>query len=227
MLSSLHEEVSIFIDNDWFVFATLSRDLVCNIAADAKDTTLKFEIPSKVQDTCDAIFSPKLAWIAFFLSMRVRITMHVLARLCAEYEKEVSKKFGGIVSKTFVDVSKSSLCFFFASRILWCGGWTLPFLPCHCQRLKTKASAASGGMQLIKPSGQRRDELVNETPPEQVVQRGGTTSTQPTVARSGLWRMSETHAQHQMLCQTRSWNSDPGVRSHRLRHVLQCLSWNY
>ena len=46
MLSSLHEEVSIFIDNDWFVFATLSRDLVCNIAADAKDTTLKFEIPS-------------------------------------------------------------------------------------------------------------------------------------------------------------------------------------
>ena len=43
ILSSLHEDLSIFIDNDRFVSATLSRDLVYNIAADAKDTALKFE----------------------------------------------------------------------------------------------------------------------------------------------------------------------------------------
>ena len=103
MLSSLHEEFSIFIDNDWFVFAALSRDLVYNIAADAKDTALKFEIPSNVQDTCDAIFSSK-AGVDRLLSMRVKITMRVLARLCAESEKNVSMKFGGIVSETFVDV---------------------------------------------------------------------------------------------------------------------------
>ena len=30
--------------------------------------------------------------------------MHVLAHLCAESEKSVSMKFGGIVSETFVDV---------------------------------------------------------------------------------------------------------------------------
>ena len=36
ILSSLHDELSIFIDNDWFVSATLSRDFVYNIAADAK-----------------------------------------------------------------------------------------------------------------------------------------------------------------------------------------------
>ena len=34
--------------------------------------------------------------------------MHVLARLCAESEKNVSKKFGGIVSEMFVDVE--TLC---------------------------------------------------------------------------------------------------------------------
>ena len=45
MLSSLYEQLSIFIDNDRFVFATLSHDLLCNIAADAKNTALKFEIP--------------------------------------------------------------------------------------------------------------------------------------------------------------------------------------
>ena len=28
ILSSLHDELNIFIDNDWFVFAALSRDLV-------------------------------------------------------------------------------------------------------------------------------------------------------------------------------------------------------
>ena len=99
---SLHEELSIFIDYDWFVFATLSRDLVYNIAADAKDTALKFVISSNVQDTYDAIFSPK-AGVDRLLSMRVKITMHVLAPLCAESEKNVSKKFGGIVSETFVD----------------------------------------------------------------------------------------------------------------------------
>ena len=101
--SSLHEELSIFIDNDCLFFATLSRDQVCNIAADAKDTALKFEIPSNVHDICDALFSFKVV-VDRFLSMRVRITMHVLARLCAESEKSVSKKFGGIVSETFVDV---------------------------------------------------------------------------------------------------------------------------
>ena len=99
ILSSLHEELSIFIGNDWFVFATLSRDLEY-IAADAEDTTLKFEIPSNVQDTCDAIFSSN-AGVDRFLSMRVKVTMHVLARLCAESEKNVSKKFGDIVSETF------------------------------------------------------------------------------------------------------------------------------
>ena len=81
-LSSLHEELSIFIDNDWFDFATLSRDWVYNIAADAKDTALKFEIPSNVQDTCDAI-SPSKGGVDRFLSMSVKITMHVLARHCA------------------------------------------------------------------------------------------------------------------------------------------------
>ena len=103
ILSSLHEEHCIFIGNDWFVFATLSRDLVYNIAADAKDTALKFEIPSNFQDTCDAIFSSK-AGVDRSLSMRVKITMHVLARLCAEFAKNVSKKFGVVVSETFVDV---------------------------------------------------------------------------------------------------------------------------
>ena len=93
ILSSLHEELSIFIGNDWFVFATHPRDLVYNIEADAKDTALKFEIPSNLQDTCDAIFSPK-AGVDRFLSMRVKITMHVLVRLCAEFEKSVSKKCG-------------------------------------------------------------------------------------------------------------------------------------
>ena len=33
ILSSLHEEFSIFIDNVWLVFATRSRDFVYNIAA--------------------------------------------------------------------------------------------------------------------------------------------------------------------------------------------------
>ena len=103
ILSSLHEELSIFIDNDSLVFATLSRDLVYNIAADAKDTALKFEVPSNVQDTCDAIFSSK-AGVDRFLQMRVKITMHVFARLCAESEKNVSKKLGSIVLETFVDV---------------------------------------------------------------------------------------------------------------------------
>ena len=65
ILSSLHEELSIFM-GDRFVFATLSRDLVYNIAAGAKDTALKLEIPSNAQDICDAIFlPPKLTWIAF------------------------------------------------------------------------------------------------------------------------------------------------------------------
>ena len=95
--------LSIFIDNDWFVFAALSRDLVYNIAADANDTALKFEIPSNVQDTCEAIFS-SLAGVDRLLSMRVKITMHVLARLCTECEKNVSKKFDGGVSETSVDV---------------------------------------------------------------------------------------------------------------------------
>ena len=98
ILSSLHEELSIFIDNVWFVFATFSRYLVYNIAADAKDTTLKFEIPSNVQDTCNAIFSSK-AGVDRVLSMRVKITMHALARVCAE-----SENFGGTVSETFVDL---------------------------------------------------------------------------------------------------------------------------
>ena len=98
ILSSLHEELSIFIDNDWFVFATLSRDLVCNIGAVAKDTALKFGIPSNVQDICDASFSPK-AGVDHLLSMRVKVTLHVLARLCAEFEKNVCKKFGCIVSE--------------------------------------------------------------------------------------------------------------------------------
>ena len=103
ILSSLHEELSIFIDNDTCVFATLSRDVVHKIATDAKETALKFEIPSNFQDTCDAIFSFK-AGVDPLLSTRVKITMHVLARLCTESEKNVSMKFGGIVSETFVDV---------------------------------------------------------------------------------------------------------------------------
>ena len=118
ILSSLHEEPSIFIDNDWFVFATLSHDLVYNIAADAKDTALKFEIPSNVQETCDAIFSSK-AGVDRLLSMRVKTTMHVLARLCAESEKNVSKKFGGLVSETFVDVE----AFVFEQKDLWITLW--------------------------------------------------------------------------------------------------------
>ena len=117
-LSSLHEKLSTFIDNDWFVFATLSRSLVYNIAADAKDTVLKFEIASNVQDTCDAIFSSK-AGVDRLLSMRVKITMHVLARLCAESEKSVSKKFGGIVSETFVDVET----LVFQQKDLWITLW--------------------------------------------------------------------------------------------------------
>ena len=80
ILSSLHEELSIFIDNDRSVFATISRELVSNIAADGKDTALKTEIPSNVQDNCGAIF--------IFQSWREslsldEITMHGLARLCA------------------------------------------------------------------------------------------------------------------------------------------------
>ena len=103
IISSLREELSIFIfiDSDGFVFATLSRDWLYNITADAKDTAMKFEIPSNIQDICDAIFSSK-AGMDRFLSMRVK--MHVLVRLCAESEKNVSKNFGSIVSETFVDV---------------------------------------------------------------------------------------------------------------------------
>ena len=115
-------ELSIFIDNDWFVFATLSRDLVCNIAADAKDTALKFEIPSNVQDTCDSIFCSK-ACVDHLLSMRVKITLHVFARLCAEFEKNVSKKFGCIVSETCVDVET----LVFQQKDLWITLW----MECH------------------------------------------------------------------------------------------------
>ena len=43
IFSSLHEELSIFIDHGWFVFATVMRDLVYNIA-------LTFETASDVQD---------------------------------------------------------------------------------------------------------------------------------------------------------------------------------
>ena len=73
IFSSLHEELSIFIDHGWFVFATLMRDLVYNIA-------LTFETASNVQDICDANFSTK-AGVDRFLSMRMKITMNVLARL--------------------------------------------------------------------------------------------------------------------------------------------------
>ena len=118
ILSSLNEELNIFIDNDWFVFATLSRDLVYNIAADAKDTALNFQIPSNVQDTCDGIF-PSKAGVGRLPSMRAKITMHVLARLCAESEKNVSKKFGGIVSETFVDVET----LVFQQKDLWITLW--------------------------------------------------------------------------------------------------------
>ena len=89
-----------------------------NIAADAKETALKFEIPSTVQDTCDAIFSSK-AGVHRLLSMRVKITMHVLARLCAESEKNVSKKFGGFVPETFVDVET----LVFQQNDLWITIW--------------------------------------------------------------------------------------------------------
>ena len=41
--------------------------------------------------------------------MRVKITMHVLARFCDESEKNVAKKFGGTVSGTFVDVETKRL----------------------------------------------------------------------------------------------------------------------
>ena len=91
---------------------------MCNIAADAKDTALTFEIPSNVQDTCDAIFSSK-AGVDRLLSMRVKITMHAFARLCGESEKSVSKKFGGIVSKTFVDVET----LVFQQKDLWITLW--------------------------------------------------------------------------------------------------------
>ena len=93
ILSSLHEELSIFIDNEWFVFAKLSRDL-------------------------DAFFSSK-AGVDRLLSMMLKITMHVLARLCAESEKNVSKKFGGIVSETFVDVET----LVFQQKDLWITLW--------------------------------------------------------------------------------------------------------
>ena len=106
-------------DNGWFVFATPSRDLVYNIAADAEDTAVKFEIPSNVRDTCDAILSSR-AGVDRLLSMRVKITMHVLARLCAESEKNVFKKFGGIVSETFVDVE----ALVFKQRDPWIALWT-------------------------------------------------------------------------------------------------------
>ena len=119
ILSSLHEEFSIFIDNDWFVFSTLSRDLVCNIAADVEDTALKLEIPTNVQDTCDSIFLTSKAVVDRLLSIRVKITMHVLARLCAESEREVSKKFGGIVSETFVDLET----LVFQQKDLWITLW--------------------------------------------------------------------------------------------------------
>ena len=114
ILSSLHDELSIFIDNDWFVSATLSRDFAYNIAADAKDTALKSEIPSNVQDTSDAIFSSK-AGVDRLLSMRVKITMHVLV----ESEKSVSKKFGGIVSETSADVE----ALVFQQKDLWITLW--------------------------------------------------------------------------------------------------------
>ena len=91
---------------------------MCNIAADAKDTALKFEIPSNVQDTCGAMCSSK-AGVDRFCSMRVKIPIHVLARLCAESEKNVSKKFGGIVSETFVDVETLA----FRQKDLWITPW--------------------------------------------------------------------------------------------------------
>ena len=89
IFSSLHEELTIFIDNDRCVFAALSRDVVHKIAADAKETALKFEIRSNAQDTCDAIFSSK-AGVDRLLSKRVKITMRVLARLSAPSPRRVS-----------------------------------------------------------------------------------------------------------------------------------------
>ena len=118
ILSSLHEELSIFREKDWFVSATPSRNSVYHIAADAKDTALKFEIPSNIQDTRDAIFSSE-AGVDRLLSMRMKITMRVLGHLCAESEKNVSKKFGGVVSETFVDVET----FVFQQRDMWITLW--------------------------------------------------------------------------------------------------------
>ena len=51
--------------------------------------------------------------------MRVKITLHVLARFCAESEKNVSRKFSGIVSETFVDVDT----LVFQHKDLWITLW--------------------------------------------------------------------------------------------------------
>ena len=45
--------------------------------------------------------------------------MHVIARLCAESEKNVSKTLGGIVSGTFVDVET----LVFQQKDLWITLW--------------------------------------------------------------------------------------------------------
>ena len=45
--------------------------------------------------------------------------MHLFARLCAESEKNVSKKFGGIVSEMFVDVET----LVFQQKDLWITLW--------------------------------------------------------------------------------------------------------
>ena len=45
--------------------------------------------------------------------------MHVLVPLCAEFEKNVSKKLGGIVSETFVDVET----LVFQQKDMWITLW--------------------------------------------------------------------------------------------------------
>ena len=51
--------------------------------------------------------------------MKAKITMHVLAPLSAESDKNVSKKFGFIVSETFVDVET----LVFQQKDLWITLW--------------------------------------------------------------------------------------------------------
>ena len=101
ILSSLHAELSIFIHTDLFVFDTLSRNLVYNIAGDAKDTTLKFGTLWNVQDISDAVFLLQSWRGSRFLHEREDHDACPPASLCRVWEERLQEVWPHVETLVF------------------------------------------------------------------------------------------------------------------------------